>query len=214
MNFGLRPREASSARVCFEQVDPHAVRVALDLDHVGFVGAEGRDRTRVGRRVADQDVARVDQDLGDQVDRLLPAGGHRHVHRVDPHALGGHHFDDLFADQLEPLGRAVLEDLGDRVAGDPVHLGGEGLGREGGGVGQPAGEGDHVGPGGDRHHVAHRRRPHHPGPFGEQRGVPLQVFRPGLGTAGRWRRGHRSILPVSALSKQSASRPESAFQSA
>ena len=58
-----------------------AERIALDFD------------------IARQHVTRVDQGLGDQVDALLAAGGHRDVDRVDPGALGRHHFDDLLADQ-------------------------------------------------------------------------------------------------------------------
>ena len=44
---------------------------------------------------------------------------------------------------------------------DPRHLRGEALGREGRGVGKPAGERDHLGPRGDRHQVPHRRGAHH-----------------------------------------------------
>ena len=64
-------------------------------------------------------------------------------------------------------GRALL--------GDPGHLRGEALRREGRGVGQAAGERDHLGAGGDLHQVAHRARAHHPGALGEEVGVALEV---------------------------------------
>ena len=63
---------------------------------------------------------------------------------------------------LEALGRPVLQRLGRRLLGDPGHLRGEGLRREGRGVGQAAGERDHLRPRRHRHQVAHRRGAHHP----------------------------------------------------
>ena len=78
---------------------------------------------------------------------------------------------------LEALGRPVLERLGGGLLRDPRHLRGEALRREGRGVGQPAGERDHLRPRGDRHQVAHRRRAHHPRARGEQARVALEVAR-------------------------------------
>ena len=86
---------------------------------------------------------------------------------------------------LEALGRPVLERLGRGLLRDPRHLRGERLGREGRGVGQAAGERDHLGPGGDLHQVAHRRRAHHPGALREQARVALEVARRGVGAAVR-----------------------------
>ena len=51
---GRRPSPSSRASTVFELVDPHPVLVALDLDHVGLVAAEDRDRAGVGRRLADR----------------------------------------------------------------------------------------------------------------------------------------------------------------
>ena len=161
----LRPlarRPASSASSCFEQrrsaSRPRRISTWM---HVGLVAAEDRHRAGVGRRLADHHVAGVDQRLADQVDRLLAAGGDDHVVGVGQHPLGAHHLDDAVLGLLEALGRPVLERLGRRLLGDPRHLRGEALRREGRGVRQAAGQRDHFGPGRDRHQVAHRRGAHH-----------------------------------------------------
>ena len=86
----LRPPAGGGELVelSLQQVHPHPLRVALDLDHVGFVAAEDRDRARVGRRLADHRVAGIDQGLAEQVDRLLPAGSDDHVLGLGEHPLG------------------------------------------------------------------------------------------------------------------------------
>ena len=94
MNFGRRRSLLEPVERLLEQVDPHAVGVHLDLDHVGLVARERRHRARIGRRLADHDVAGVDQRLRDEVDHLLAAGRHDDVVGVGAHALGGHHLDD------------------------------------------------------------------------------------------------------------------------
>ncbi len=190
MNLGRRPSRSSRSRVVFEFVDPHPLAVALDLDRLGLVAAEDRDRTGVGGGLADHHVAGVDQRLADQVDRLLAAGGDDHVVGVGEHPLGAHHLDDAVDGLAEALGRAVLQRLGGRLLGDPGHLRGEGLGREGRGVGQPAGERDHLGPRRHRHQVAHRRGAHHPGALGEEARVALQVAAAGVGATPVGRFGH------------------------
>ena len=47
--------------------------VDLDLHDVGLVGAEHRDRARIGRRLGDHHVAGIEQRLADEVDHLLAA---------------------------------------------------------------------------------------------------------------------------------------------
>ena len=195
----------------FQLVDPHPVLVAVDLDRLGLVAAEDRHRAGVGRRLADDDVAGIDQRLADQVDRLLAAGGDDHVVGVGQHPLGAHHLDDAVDRLGEALGRPVLERLGGRLLRDPRHLRGEGLGREGRGVGQAAGQRDHLGPRRDRHQVAHRRGAHHAGARGEEAGVALQVAAAGVGAppVGRlfhpWSVGFRRELPRRQPGSSSAS---------
>ena len=195
MNLGRRPSTSSRSRVSSSSVDPHPLAVALDLDRLGLVAAEDRDRAGVGRRLADHRVAGIDQRLADQVDRLLAAGGDDHVVGVGKHPLGPHHLDDAVDGLAEALGRPVLKRLGGGLLGDPRHLRGEGLRREGRGVGQAAGERDHLGPRGDRHQVAHRRGAHHPRPLGEEAGVALQVAAAGVGAAPVGRLGHGDSVP-------------------
>ena len=146
MNFGRRPSRPQLGEQRLQLLDLHPVLVALDLDHVGLVAAEDRHRARVGRRLADDDVAGIDERLADEVDRLLAAGGDDHVLGVGKHPLGRHHLEDAVLGLLEALGRPVLERLGGRALGDPRHLRGEAAGREGRGVRQAAGERDHFRP--------------------------------------------------------------------
>ena len=91
MNFGRRPVALELVERRLELVDAHPVAVHRHLHDVGLVGAEGRHRARVGRRLGDDDVAGIEQRLADQVDHLLAAGGHEHLVGVDLHALGRHH---------------------------------------------------------------------------------------------------------------------------
>ena len=83
MNFGRRPSAGEPVEHRLQLVDRHPVGVDLDLHDVGLVGAERRHRSRVGRRLGDDHVARVDQRLADEVDHLLAAGRDDHVRRVD-----------------------------------------------------------------------------------------------------------------------------------
>ena len=161
MNFGRRPSRASSSSSASSSVDAHPVGVDLHLERLGLVRAEDGHRARVGRRLGDHHVARVDQRLRHQVDRLLAAGGDDDVVEVGVHALGRHHLADALLGLGEALGRPVLERLGRALLRDPGHLRGEALGREGRRVGQAAGERDHLRSGGDLHQVAHRAGAHH-----------------------------------------------------
>ena len=63
----------------------------------------------VGRRLGHDDVARVDEDRGDQVERLLGARGDHHVVRVRVNALERHDLGDVLAQRLVALARAVLQ---------------------------------------------------------------------------------------------------------
>ena len=127
MNFGRRPSAARRSSSSSSSSTRIPSLVALDLEGVGLVGAEDRNRAGVGRGLADHGVAGVDERLGDEVDRLLAAGGDDHVLGVGRHPLGGHHLADAVLGLLEALGRPVLERLGRRLLRDPRHLRGEAL---------------------------------------------------------------------------------------
>ena len=109
MNFGRRPPRLELVERGLELVDAHPVAVHRDLHDVGLVGAEGRDRARVRGRLGDDDVARVEQRLADEVDHLLATGRDEHLIGIDHHPLGVHHAGDALLDQRQPLGRSVLE---------------------------------------------------------------------------------------------------------
>ena len=161
MNFGRRPSRSRRSSVLLELVDAHAVVVHRDLHDVGLVGAEGRHGAGVRRRLGDDDVAGVDERLADQVDDLLAAGGDEHVLGVDVHALGGHHRRRCLADDAAmPSVGPYCSARAESVAAILDMQRGERLGREGRGVGQPAGERDDLGALGDGHQVAHRRGLH------------------------------------------------------
>ena len=98
----------------------------------------------------------------------------------------------------EALGRPVLQRLGRALLGDLGHLRGEALGREGRGVGEAAGERDHLRARGDLHQVAHRARAHHAGALGEQRARSARGRRGRVGAAVGPRR--RSLGLSSAVS--------------
>ncbi len=139
-----------------ELTDPHPVVVEGDLHDLGLVGAERRDRARVRRRLGDDHVAGIDQRLAEEVDRLLAAGRDEQVRRSDPHVLGGHHLDDAVLDHLRAVGRPVLQRPRARLRRDLAHQRRVGIRRERRGVGQAAGQRDHVVALGERHQVPHR----------------------------------------------------------
>ena len=132
-----------------QRVGHQAVGVHLGVHHLALEGLEDAERPDVRRRLADDDVARVAEDPGDQVDGLLRADGDDDVVRVGGDALEGHHLADLLAQGRVALAGGVLQgdramvrdQLGDGAADD--------VERQAGDVGHPAGERDHLGARGD-----------------------------------------------------------------
>ena len=112
----------------------------------------------------------------------------------------------------KPVGRPVLQRLRARLGRDPLGDRRERLRRERAGVGQAAGERDHLGSRGHRHQVAHRGGLHDAGARREQSGVSLDV--PRRRALGRYRHpapertDHTS--PPSAPSHTSGRAPASA----
>ena len=174
--FRPLPSPASASRT----VSSSSMRIPssshLDLEHLRLVAAEDRDRPGIGRRLADDDVAGIDQRLGDQVDRLLAARGDDHVVGVGEHALGAHHLDGCsrLVSAKPSVGPYWSASAADSWA-IRVICGGERRRREGRRVGKAAGERDHLRPRRDRHQVPHRRGAHHPRSLRERPGVALQV---------------------------------------
>ena len=95
-----------------ELVDDHAVVVEVDLEVAGLVRAERRERADVGGRLHDDLVARVEEDLRDQVQGLLRAGRDHEVLGVGLDAFRSHQADEALPELQQALPSAVLERLG------------------------------------------------------------------------------------------------------
>ncbi len=179
MNFGRRPSCRQPVERALQLVDRHSVAVHLDLRHLGLIGPERRHRSRIGRSLGDDHVARVDQGLADQVDHLLAARRDDHLAGIDRGALRRHHLDDALHRRRHPLGRAILQRPRRGLRGDLGHQLRVQLGREGARVRQTARQRDHVRALGQRHHLAHGRAFHAARPGGEQRLVARELMRGG-----------------------------------
>ncbi len=111
-----------------ERLGHEPVGVHLGVHDVDLIGLEDPECPDIGRRLADDDVAGVAEDAGDQVDRLLGADRHDHVVGVRLDALEAHDVADLLAQPRVTLAGAVLQgdlalggdELGERLAHD-VH---------------------------------------------------------------------------------------------
>ena len=80
-----------------EQVHAHAVVVHRHAADLGLVRRERLQRADVGGALGDDDVAGVQERLGEQVERLLGAGGDEQVARLEAHADLGHEVGDELA---------------------------------------------------------------------------------------------------------------------
>ena len=74
----------------------------------------------IGRPLGEHRVAGIDQHAADQVERLLPAGGHDQLAGADQRAVLGHQVGDRVAQLVETLGGAVLEGARAVVGGHVV----------------------------------------------------------------------------------------------
>ena len=84
------------------------VGVHGDMHNVGLTGAEDAKRAHVRGRLGHYHVARIDEDVGDDVETLLGARGDHHVVGVRVDALERHDLRDLLAQVLVALAGAVL----------------------------------------------------------------------------------------------------------
>lgn len=88
-----------------------------DVDDVCLPGAEDAEGSHVGGGLGEDDVARVDEELGDEVEGLLAAGRDHHVVgvRADDSVVA-HDLGDALAQDLPALAATVLHGLGAVVA--------------------------------------------------------------------------------------------------
>ena len=186
-----------------QQLRHQAVGVHRDVHDPRLVGGEAAQGAHVGRPLGEDDVARVAEDAGDEVQRHLRADGDHHVVRVGADPLERHDLADLLAQRGNALRGAVLQrDLA--VAGDELgDLAGEGVERQRGEVRHAAGERDHLGPARHREQRPDLRRRH------ARRARREPLHRPGLdGGAGgpeRLRDGHAAPSVVGRGPDRSAS---------
>jgi hypothetical protein len=80
-----------------QQVRHEAVLVHRDVHHPRLVGGEAAERADVRGSLGQDDVARVAEDAGDQVQCHLGPDGDDHVVRVRPDPLQRHDLADLLA---------------------------------------------------------------------------------------------------------------------
>ncbi len=151
----------AGGQVRLEQIRAQAVPVGLDRDEVR-VGAGQRLQGSDVRRSLDHDVvAGIDQGPGQQVERLLRAGGDQDVLGVALATASGVRVGHPLAQRGDPLGRAVLDGLGPVAAGAGQHrVGGlpQPPDREAVGRRQAAREREDVRPVGEVQQVADDRR--------------------------------------------------------
>src|SRR5215208_3759581 len=116
----------------------HARPVHGDVRDARPVGGEGVQCASVSRTLAQDGVPLVEEDLGDEVEPLLGAGGDEDVFLPGRGALRGHHvhYDVLYG--FETRCRTVLQRLGG-ILGDAARDLPERLLAEGPGVGKAAG---------------------------------------------------------------------------
>ncbi|SQC38026.1 Uncharacterised protein [Rothia kristinae] len=182
-----------------------AVLVQGHLAHIHLVALEHPQRPRVRGALREDDVARIAEQLGHQVQTHLGARGHLDL--LDPRvrALRAHELGDQLDQRLIPRPRAVLQDLQTLLRDDPRSHLPQLLQRQQLQVRVAPGQGDDAGAHRDLEDVAHRRGTEAPGALGEAAHQP----RVGAGGAlhqlldarhlrppsGRWCRGFRRRRP-------------------
>ena len=123
--------------------------------HVGLVRLEHDHRGHVARALGDHDVARVDEQLRDELEGVLRAGGDDDVIHTAPDALERHHLEDVLTQRRRALAGAVLQRLRPVVAHDALHRRLDELLRQGGHERHATGERHDLGPGCDGEQGAH-----------------------------------------------------------
>jgi hypothetical protein len=109
--------------------------------HLGLGGLEDAERADVAGSLGEHHVAGVEEEPGEQVERLLAADGHHHV--VGGRAVNageGHHLADPFAELDRALADAVLQARGALLGGESAEHLAHRVERECADVGRAAGE--------------------------------------------------------------------------
>ena len=105
-------RGAHAADRLFQGLGNDAVLVHRYVHDVGLARAEHAQRAHVRGGLGEDDVARVHEELGDEVERLLATRRDHHVVRVGADdAVVAHNLGDALAQHLPTLAAAVLHGL-------------------------------------------------------------------------------------------------------
>ena len=137
-----------------------AIGVHRQMPDVRLVGGKGGERARVRGALRQNDVAGIDECLGDQVDALLGPGGYEHVRRIDDRPFLEQDLGDVLLHEVEPLGGAGLQGKGPVTRADVKVDLVEHLLREALGSRHTSRERYHLGASGEAHEVAYGRRAH------------------------------------------------------
>ncbi len=172
--MNLAPRGPSRFSSSSSRSDAHAVAVQRDAPDLGLVCREGLERAHVRGTFCDDDVARVQKRLREQIQPLLGAGGHDDVIGAHAHARLGHQLDDERASLGAPVARAVLQRCGALVQDRVVSRLGDRLRRDATHFGHAAGERDHVRAAGRGEQVAYGARAHAREPLRVAVGPPVE----------------------------------------
>src|SRR5918992_1287749 len=174
----------------------HAGPIHRDVRYARPVGGEGVEGAGVGGPLAQYGVALVEEDLGDEVEPLLGAGGDEDVLLPRGRPLGRHHLDYDVLYGLEARGRTVLQRLGG-VGGYAAGGLAKSLLAEGPRVGEAPRERDYAGPREGGHEVARGGRLHPLDPLGVEEVEAVEVYERQLHTP----TGHEGlyVLPTQGL---------------
>jgi len=123
---------------------PHAVLVHRHVDVLGLVRVPCLQRAEVGGSFDNEMIAGIDEDLADEIERLLRAAGDEDVFRFDDDAVARRVPRDHLAKRAIAFGGAVLKRLGSVFLEQPAGGLLESIHREDVRRGQPAGERDEV----------------------------------------------------------------------
>ena len=141
------PRGARIADRFDEGLGNQAVLVHGDVDDVGLARAEDAEGAYVRGGLGEDDVAWVDEELGDQVERLLAPRGDDDVVGIGADdAVVGHDLGDPFAQDLPALPVPVLHGLRSVPGDEALGGGGELVERQVLEIGHSAGQGNDFGP--------------------------------------------------------------------
>ena len=125
---------------------PHSLVVAADGGDASLVSREDLQRCEVGGVFDDDRIARVEEDLGGEVDSLLGPARHDHVFRTAGNPAAAQPLGDPRPQGSEALGRPVLQRRLRLLGEDALVGAGDGLDRKRLWRGKPAGEGEDVRP--------------------------------------------------------------------